>query len=331
MDSCSHAAPHGARAPRVAALLRCLTGAGGSAEAVVLRRLHTQDARQLRAAHPRLPAAIAAADWDWNATWRDAAWLALCDRRVAGGAALRAARFAAALPRAACDVSLEYWPHPQDDEAAAASSALAVIRVLPRSLRAVHTSCSTQITPAAILTALGSHLRSLRKLNAHYVALSAEALAALPPTLRTLYAVRVRLPADGMRLGHLGALTALDVYGTAFGDADLAALPPRLRRLDAAASKLGAAARFNHLRHLCHLGVGYTRINDAALASAPHRLTWLNVSHTHLTDGARFAHLPRLRFLGVYYTSVVDAALAELPADVRWLDSNGGTATRPRA
>lgn len=66
MHACANDSAACVRAAAAAGLLRCLTGAGGGAEAAVLRRLHLTDARPLRAAHPRAAAAAAAHDWGWE-------------------------------------------------------------------------------------------------------------------------------------------------------------------------------------------------------------------------------------------------------------------------
>lgn len=292
-----------------AGLLRCLTGAGGSAEAIVLRRLRVGDARPLRAAHPRLAVAVGAADWSWNGGMFNA--LVRFAVRHGRRAVTDATAFATALPRAACGVALNFGPN--DATPAAVQTALAVIRTLPPTLRVVETvgPAAPREFEAAVIE-LCSRMRGLRELQLAYRMNAPAVLATAPPTLRRLYAF-CTLQWSGVRLERFTALVQLQVAYTTFGDDALAAVPPSLVHLVAASTELSDAARFAHLPRLRSLLVDDTHVGDAALASAPPRLRTLSMSRTRLSAAARFDHLRRLRNLFLCATPVGDAALASVP------------------
>lgn len=304
--------PHAA-----AGLVRLLSGVGGSAEAAVLRRLHAVEARRLRAAHPRLAAAVAVADWSWDDQLGPFGGVLALHMARPARAATAAAHFTAALPRAAC--SAVFWFSLRfDPDDAAVARAVRVVHALPPSTHTVGMDCMMhEPAPATFLAALCAHMRRLRALHTMYIAVSAAALAALPPTLHSLRLTFSTLPRDNVQFDHLAALTFLDVCGTTFSDAALATLSRSLAHLIAATTDLTDGARFNHLRRLRTLIVYHTAFGDTALASAPPTLQSLEASETALTAAARFSHLPRLRSLNVSRTAVGDAALASVSCHAR--------------
>lgn len=303
------------RAP-AAALLRLLTGAGGSGEVAVLRRLGVADARALRAAHPRAPTAVAAADWGWDTEGSKAeAGAQSCSARAVYTAA---ARFSAALPRAACGfaffVSLA--------RGAAATDMLHAVHALPRTLAAVSVASysARHDDVNGILVALFSRLRELRALSIPFCSIDADTLAAAPSTLRRLFIFDVLPLGAAAPFSHLTQLRSLELSAAAFDDAALACLPPSLARLIVPCTALTDDARFDRLTALRVLRVSRTMIGDDALASAPRGLVYLDASITALSAAARLDHLPCLRHARVSSTGAGDATLASAPCGLRTLD-----------
>lgn len=236
-----------------AGLLRLLTGANArdSAERAVARRLRLSDAQALRAAHPRLPAAVAALDWGWIDEHDTTVYLFVCSNRRA------AARFAAALPRATCGAVIDVAPR-DGCYAADIACAMHAVGELPPTIVAADINECPSRESAELVMRVCRRLRGLCDLRVPYRTLSNATLAALPPTLRRLGAYRARLP-RGVRLDHLTALSILNVDGTAFDDAGLAALPRSLTHLSVGScERLTAAARFGHLPALRKLDARQT-------------------------------------------------------------------------
>lgn len=328
--------------PRVSvgagALTRLLTGAGADtggcgAEAALLRRLRITDAHALRAAHPRLAAAVAAHAWNWewhvngpqNHSERYNGGYIKRDRRVVlqlhsqtHRTTRVVTRLSAAFPRGAVSIALNYsmWHTPT---AATAERAVALVHALPPAPHAVYISHGGYgIETHLQLLAMCERFRGMRQLEVRGLAVASAVIAALPPSLRHLRIPQARLLA-GARLAHLTALTLLDVSYTNFDDAALAAAPPSLLYLIVSRTALSCAARLHHLVCLRSFSACYTGVGDATIASAPPCLRALDASVTGLANDVRFSHLPRLRHLEVGNTRVGDAALATTPRRLRLL------------
>lgn len=316
----------------VQVLVRMRGGAGGR----VLRFVTLAGATRLRAAHPRLAAAVAAETWGWA---RAAGLRVRRGEHAAADAAAAAARFAASFPLATCGVRVVMYRAPRrhvcssaaadTDADAGAHTDRNVLTALPPCIRVIGLSGAPRRVRRALTAASLAHFTALQQLDVSGSGVC-DAVPGAVPGARTgagaLDLVAAHLSPE-LVFAAMRALRVLDVSFTTAADALLAALPPSLRELHAVATRLGAGARFSHLPRLRVLHVDCTAVGNDALASAPPRLRRLTVASTALTPAASFVHLPRLTGLAANGTRVSNAAVASLPPCMRHLCLDGTDVT----